>query len=193
MLPQKYVAAHKQTRIMHALAELTAEQGYEATKISDIVKRAGVARKTLYDNFGGKEEVFTQAFDAALNEAIDRIEASCSTRGDRWDDAVEAALTSLLDYVAEEPKLAALCLIEAPAATSTTMEHYDEAMGRIVDLVRGSLPLDKDVAETAAAAVAGGVARVIYQQVCRGETVPAQELAVELSSWVMAISSDVAR
>ena len=48
---------------MDALAELTAEQGYEATKISDIVKRAGVARKTLYDNFEGKEEVFLAAFE----------------------------------------------------------------------------------------------------------------------------------
>jgi len=67
-LPREFIALHKQRRIMDALAELTAEQGYEATKISDIVKRAGVARKTLYDNFEGKEEVFLAAFDAARDE-----------------------------------------------------------------------------------------------------------------------------
>src|SRR4029079_17904595 len=73
-LPRKFIAAHKQRRIMDALAELTAEQGYEATKISDIVKRAAVARKTLYDNFDGKEEVFLAAFDAARDEVLRRVE-----------------------------------------------------------------------------------------------------------------------
>src|SRR6187551_1693588 len=75
-LPREFIALHKQRRIMDALAGLTAEQGYEATKISDIVRRAGVARKTLYDNFEGKEEVFLAAFDAARDEVLRRVEES---------------------------------------------------------------------------------------------------------------------
>ena len=63
-LPREFVAVRKRRRMMDAMAELSAEQGYEATKIADIVRRAGVARKTLYDNFDGKEEVFLAAFDA---------------------------------------------------------------------------------------------------------------------------------
>ena len=54
-LPQEFVAAHKRRRMIDAMAELCAEQGYEATKIADVVRRAHVARKTLYDNFSGKE------------------------------------------------------------------------------------------------------------------------------------------
>jgi len=56
-LPSAFVQQKKQERIVHAFAELVTEQGYDATKISDIVKRAGVGRKTLYDNFDGKEAV----------------------------------------------------------------------------------------------------------------------------------------
>jgi AcrR family transcriptional regulator len=73
VLPREFIALHKRNRIMRAVAELTAEQGYEATKISDIVRRAAVARKTLYDNFSGKEEVFLAAFDAAVEEVTRRI------------------------------------------------------------------------------------------------------------------------
>ena len=40
--------------MMDAMAELCSERGYAATKIADVVSRAGVARKTLYDNFSGK-------------------------------------------------------------------------------------------------------------------------------------------
>ena len=65
-LPREFVASHKRRRMMDAIAELTAEQGYEATKIADIVRRAAVARKTLYDNFDGKEDLFLSAIDSTI-------------------------------------------------------------------------------------------------------------------------------
>ena len=56
-LPKDFIAAQKAQRIVDGFAEAVAEKGYEATHIEDIVRRAGVARKTLYDNFEGKGEV----------------------------------------------------------------------------------------------------------------------------------------
>src|SRR3954452_10356126 len=102
-LPREFVAIHKRRRIMAAIAELTAEQGYEATKIGDIVSRAGVARKTLYDNFEGKEEVFLAAFDAAVQEALGRVEEGCAAVEDEWAQRLEAGLAALLEYLAEHP------------------------------------------------------------------------------------------
>ena len=93
----------KRRRIMDAIAELSAEQGYEATKIGDIVRRAGVARKTLYDNFDGKEEVYLAAIDSALKDALARVEEACAEADDDWPARVEAALTALLAYLAENP------------------------------------------------------------------------------------------
>lgn len=55
---------------MSSIAELTAERGYEATKIADIVRHAGVARKTLYDNFGAEEAAERRA-DAKDRAAAD--------------------------------------------------------------------------------------------------------------------------
>src|SRR3954471_9579917 len=106
VLPREFVAVRKRRRIMDAMAELTAEQGYDATKIGDIVRRAGVARKTLYDNFEGKEEVFLSAFDTALDEALERIEADCAEVDGGWEERVEAGLAAFLRYVAENPALA---------------------------------------------------------------------------------------
>jgi AcrR family transcriptional regulator len=56
-LPADFIAARKQERVVHAFAELVLEKGWQRAKISDIVRRAGVARKTLYDNFEGKEAI----------------------------------------------------------------------------------------------------------------------------------------
>jgi len=77
-LPREFVASHKRRRMMNAIAELTAESGYEATKIADIVRRAAVARKTLYDNFDGKEDLFLSAIDSTMTELRERIEAACA-------------------------------------------------------------------------------------------------------------------
>src|SRR6201747_3240193 len=76
-LPPEFIAAHKRRRMIEAMAELCAEQGYEATKIADVVRRAHVARKTLYDNFSGKEELFLAAFDTTLADAEAEVAEAC--------------------------------------------------------------------------------------------------------------------
>ncbi len=102
---------------MNAMAELCAEQGYEATKIADLVRRAGVARKTLYDNFDGKEEVFLAAFDRAIAEVAQRTEDACEQSEGEWIDRIAAGLRAFLVYVAENPAVARMCLVEAVSAT----------------------------------------------------------------------------
>lgn len=183
-LSPEFVAQHKQRRIMDALAQLTAEQGYEATKISDIVRQAKVARKTLYDNFDGKEEVFLAAFDAARDEAIERVERSCVEAEGGWQDRVEAGLAAFLSYVAEQPALARMCMIEAFSATPTTTARYDEALQMFVDLVHEQLPRDERLPETLGETLVGGVAWIVYQKIRRGEAAQASVLLGELTEFV---------
>ncbi|HXS47790.1 MAG TPA: helix-turn-helix domain-containing protein [Solirubrobacterales bacterium] len=171
---------------MDALAGLTAEQGYEATKISDIVRRAGVARKTLYDNFEGKEEVFLAAFDAARDEVLRRVEESGAEVGSDWQDKVEAGLAAFLAYVAEQPILARMCMIEALSATPATTRRYEDALETFVSLARRTLPRDDRLPDTIAETLVGGVAWIVYQQIRRGEAVRAEDLLPELTEFMMA-------
>lgn len=171
---------------MDALAELTAEQGYEATKISDIVKRAGVARKTLYDNFEGKEEVFLAAFDAARDEVVRRVEEGSVGADGSWQDRIEGGLAAFLGYVAEQPTLARMCMIEALSATPATTKRYEDALEAFVELTRRTLPQDERLPETIAETVVGGVAWIIHQQIRRGDAERAEDLLPELTEFMMA-------
>ena len=171
---------------MDALAELTAEKGYEATKISDIVRRAGVARKTLYDNFEGKEEVFLAAFDAARDEVLRRVEASSAEAEGDWQDRIEAGLAAFLGYVAEEPTLARMCMIEALSATPATTKRYEDALETFVTLTKRTLPRDERLPETIDETLVGGVAWIVYQQIRRGEAERAEDLLPELTEFMMA-------
>jgi AcrR family transcriptional regulator len=192
-LPREFVAVHKRRRIMDAIAELTAEQGYDATKIGDIVRRAGVARKTLYDNFEGKEEVFLAAFDAAVDEALRRIEEDCEAVEGGWEERVQAGLAAFLRYVAEEPALARMCLIEALSATPAATQRYEDAMQRFVELTKRVVPRDDQLPETIEETLVGGVAWIVYQQIRRGEAEKAEDLLPELSEFMLAPFQGVAR
>lgn len=185
-LPREFIALHKRRRIMDALAELTSEQGYEATKISDIVRRAAVARKTLYDNFSGKEEVFLAAFDAAAEEAVRRIEASCVEAEGGWQEQVEAGLAAFLGYLAEDPAIARMCLIEALSATPATTKRYEDALQSFVEMAQRALPQDDRLPETITETLVGGVVWIVYQQIRRHETERAEDLLPELSEFMTA-------
>lgn len=185
-LSREFIAVHKRRRIMDAIAELTAEQGYDATKIGDIVRRAGVARKTLYDNFEGKEEVFLAAFDAAVEEAIQRIEADCAEVEGDWEERIQAGLASFLGYIAEHPALARMCMIEALSATQAATERYEAAMQRFVELTARAVPDDDELPETVEETLVGGVAWIVYQQIRRGEAEQAKDLLPELSEFMLA-------
>ena len=181
-LPREFIAQHKQRRIMDALAELTSEQGYEATKISDIVRRAGVARKTLYDNFEGKEEVFLAAFDAARDEVLRRVEEA----GGDWQDRIEGGLAAFLGFVAEQPMVARMCMIEVLSATPTATKRYEDALETFVGLTKKTLPRDERLPDTIAETLVGGVAWIVYQQIRRGEAERAEDLLPELTEFMTA-------
>lgn len=183
-LPREFVAGHKRRRMMDAIAELTAEQGYEATKIADIVRRAAVARKTLYDNFDGKEDLFLSAVDSAQGEMRTAVEEACA-QTESPEDQVVAGLEALLEFIAEHPAAARMSMVESISATRSSARLYDAGMRDFVDLLRNSALDGTDLPVTIEESLVGGVAWILQQQIRRGEAERAGELLPELSQFVL--------
>lgn len=186
-LPREFVASHKRRRMMDAIAELTAENGYEATKIADIVRRAAVARKTLYDNFDGKEDLFLSAIDSTLNDMRLVVEEACRGEADvdSPEERIVVGLEALLDYVAEHPAASRMCMVEAISATPSSARLYDAGMHKFVELLRASALEGPDLPETIEESLVGGVAWILQLQIRRGEAERAPELLPELSQFVL--------
>jgi AcrR family transcriptional regulator len=184
-LPREFVASHKRRRMMDAIAELTAERGYEATKIADIVRRAAVARKTLYDNFDGKEDLFLSAVDSAVSEMRVAVEEACASCEGAEEDRIAAGLEALLEFVAANPAAARMCMVEAISATPNSARLYDAGMRDFVALLRRSAPRGSDLPETTEESLVGGAAWIIQQQIRHGKAEQADELLPELSQFVL--------
>ncbi len=178
--------------MMTAVAELSAERGYEATKIADIVRHAGVARKTLYDNFEGKEDLFLAAIAAAHSEAKERVEAACIAVDGVWQSRVEAGLGALLGFVAEHPAQARMCMVEALSATPTSACRHDAALRYFVDLLKRSTPAETGLPGTIEETLVGGVAWILNQEIRRGAAAEAEKLLSELSEFILSPYNGVA-
>jgi len=177
---------------MNAIADLSAEQGYEATKIADIVRRAGVARKTLYDNFEGKEDLFLAAIDYSIRELTDAVEEACREVDGVWQQRVEAGLAAFLQFVAERPSQARMCMIEALSATRSSSARYDAALRQFVELLKRSTPHGPDLPETIEETLVGGVAWIASQRIRHGDAPEAVGLLPELSEFVLSPYQGVA-
>jgi AcrR family transcriptional regulator len=185
-LPREFVASHKRRRMMDAIAELTAENSYEATKIADIVRRAAVARKTLYDNFDGKEDLFLSAVGSAFTEMRMVVEEACERAGEGSEDSVVAGLEALLDFIAANPAAAEMCMLEAISATPSSARLHEAAIHEFVSLLRKGAPRGAELPETIEESLVGGVAWILQMQIRRGEADQAPALLFELSQFVLA-------
>ncbi len=185
-LPPEFVAAHKRRRMIDAMAELCAEQGYEATKIADVVRRAHVARKTLYDNFSGKEELFLAAFDTTLADADAAVAEVCeSIDAANWEERAEAVIRALLEFVVAHPAEARLCLVEAPAAAATSAARYDAAVESYIAHLRDAAPPGAGRPSTLEEALVGGTLWIVQRQVRNGGAEDALDLLPDLLEFVI--------
>lgn len=138
--------------IVDAAVALIADRGFSATSVDDIAAAAGVAKGSIYYNFGSK----TALFEAVIVEGVDRLTAAlrASVVGLEGPAAIEAIVTELLVQVQAHPDFAKLVVAEV-FRTGRDWQHSirqvrEESMAVFADVVRATWA-DRDPSLTAAA------------------------------------------
>ena len=129
-------------RIIDAAVSLIAEQGFAATSVEEIAVAAGVAKGSVYYNFGSKDEMFK----AIITERVDRLNLAlrAASAGHEGAPALEALVTEFLTHVHAHPNFAKLIIAEI----FRTGRHWqdpiklirDDSMGVFADVVRRVRP-----------------------------------------------------
>ncbi len=60
--------------VLNKAMELFWEKGFHATSMQDLVSNLGINRASMYDTYGGKEELFEKAFAHYRKSAIDSLQ-----------------------------------------------------------------------------------------------------------------------
>lgn len=186
-LSRDFIARHQRARIIAALAQETAEKGYRGVTVAAIVKRAGIARKTFYENFSSKEESFLAAQELAMSTALERVVEAAGTH-EHWPQRVRAGLTAFLDYVAAEPALARTCMVEALSAGPAAVKYHEESQQAFVSLLRLGRDVslyDRKLPEALEEAIVGGVFWIVYQRLAAAEADAVPALLPELVEFAL--------
>jgi methylmalonyl-CoA mutase len=119
------------------MAELVGTKGYHDTSITDVIKRAGITRKSFYKRFDDKESCFIAAYHRELARLLTLTLEAFETQ-DEWADRVRAALSALTEGAKGDANLLELS-IEASRARATVGEISDameKAFGRHRAVIR---------------------------------------------------------
>jgi AcrR family transcriptional regulator len=133
-LDRDVVEASQRTRLLEAVGRAVAERGYAGATIDDIVRRAGVSKKTFYEHFADKEDCFLAAYEAASEELLLRVRDAHAGQ-DTWVERTRAGIVAYLRWLAAEPALARVFLIEVAAAGPRALERRERLRDRYAELI----------------------------------------------------------
>jgi AcrR family transcriptional regulator len=175
-LDRRLVVASQRTRLLEAVGRAVAEKGYADTTIDDIVRGAGVSKKTFYEHFSDKEDCFVSAYEAAAEQLFERVrEAQLRNPDDDWLERSRAGIVAYLRWLAAEPALARVFLIEVGAAGPRAAEsrerlrdRYAELIGRLQQEARADFPELPELPAQIFHAVVAAVDDIVVREIREG-------------------------
>lgn len=127
--------ASSRETLAEAACELFLEQGYDATSIVDITRRAGVSRSSFFNYFASKSDVLWSGLDARIAVASVAL-AALGTDAD--GPAVRAALEPIVRGFAPDPLALALRNAAAMGLEQELLRDTGLRHARIASAVAGA-------------------------------------------------------
>lgn len=129
--------------IMAAAAQVFLEQGYPGTSVDDIAAAAGVSKRTVYNVFVDKEQLFRAIIGEAIATA-ERFSAELAATTAGATDAADALTTLARELAASVlggrvVPLRRLLIGEARRFPEFAVEYYERAPGRVMAAVAVAL------------------------------------------------------
>lgn len=185
------VKEHQRARLHAATIDLIGEAGYGELTVTGIARTAGVANRTFYENFQGKEDCFLATYDLIVRNAARQVLAA-HQREEELQARVDAAILAFLRAVAENPKAAYLVLIEAPEVDAA-LERTPHATGLFEALVTESFktpPASLQLPAAVAKGIVAGVSHIARSCLLNRGDADLREESEELSEWALALGAD---
>ena len=180
------------SRLLEGMASVSASKGFAAATIADIVREAGVSKRTFYEHFDGKESCFLALYRLTSVSALRTLREA--VQPDRpWQTQVEHALDAYFAHLAAGPGLVGTLFVEIHHLGPEGLRVRREVMAQFADFVletvnggpgSGGVPLSQVLTPTMALAAVGGIHELVMLAIERGEVDRLQELTPSASAVV---------
>jgi len=188
-LSPEFVAQNQRERLIAGLTEALYEVGYQKTTVSLIGQRASVSKSDFYKHFQSKDDCFFAAYEEAIERIRKEVLGACGKRSEQeWALRVRDGITTLLTFLAANPALASISLVEGLRAGRGVYDRFQAAVESFVPYLRdGSPPAPggEKVPQATDEAVIGGIASLLGRRVLAGEAEQIDELLPEVLEFAL--------
>src|SRR2546423_4683568 len=132
-------AARREAILAAALDEFAA-QGFAATRLDDVARRAGVAKGTIYLHFRDKEALFQDLIRSVLSPLVGMLEGIAQA-----DSPLRSLAERIVDVFVEEiyatrrKDVIRLIITEGPRFPNLAEFYYREVLSRVIGAMRALL------------------------------------------------------
>jgi AcrR family transcriptional regulator len=190
------VAENQRQRMLGAMVEAAAANGYGGTSVRQVVSLAGVSRRAFYEQFTNKQDCFLATLELIACRAGERVQEAYRSAGPEFGDRMAAALKAYSELIGANPKSAHLAMIEAPAAGAPGWERltkmllaFEQRLSASFLRTPGATPLPSGVIR----GMAGGLHRIAFIRLRERRTAEMAELVEDMLEWTLAMQSPAAR
>jgi AcrR family transcriptional regulator len=147
--------SERRTAILSAALEEFAGRGFEATRLDDVARRAGVAKGTIYLYFHDKQSLFQELVRTMLSPLVGAIEAA-PLRELPLRAVVEMIVDVFVNeiYGTHRKDVIRRIVTEGPRFPKLAEFYYREVISRVLPVIRARLMLGVERGELAHDALA---------------------------------------
>jgi AcrR family transcriptional regulator len=185
---REQVAHNQRERLLAGVATAVAEHGYGEVTIAHITKAAKVSRRVFYANFESKDECFLAAFEAVAGHVRELVAEAVEAAPD-WPHQAVAAARETLAFLAAEPDLAKLCLVEAQSAGPAIAARFHAAVAELVpplQLGRAERSDERDLPGSTEDSTIGALVSLVSRKIAAGEADRLEDLLPDVAQFILA-------
>jgi AcrR family transcriptional regulator len=199
-LSRSFVVQSQRERILDAVTNLTAANGYVGLTVEDIAAEAAVSLQAFYEHFESKEDAFLVAYELGHARCVSIVEQTIQGGSD-WAQGVRCGLQALTGFLASEPAFASLSLLGTLIASPRAVELSTRGLATYAELLTPGLRENPRLRERprlrggpragrlpplTVAATAGGLHELFLHHTTTGRTGELPELVIDATYLALA-------
>lgn len=173
-----------------------ASSGYLAATVEDVISRAGVSKRTFYENFDNKQDCLLAACDVVtegwMREGTVAYQAALGNDGVEVRARLRAAMQAVFEQVERDPIGARAIFVEALNCGSAGVERLERGLRGLEDQLSAAFQLPSEhvpIPPPMIKVIVGGVLELITHRLRQDRTGELPGLIEDVTSWILCYSS----
>ena len=165
--------ADRRARLLDAGLDLFGTDGWTATTIERLCAAAGVATRSFYEEFHGREDLLKAVYENVMSGVLEHVLPLVAESNGTPEERIRLGLAGYVNYLTEDPRRAKVAHRELRVAGVLEQDRHAMVL-RFADLIAAQTRLERGASgRILGLALAGAVTEVLVDWVAQPEPRPA--------------------